>query len=145
MSTRLRVVKPEDPDEPIDRYLHEVRSGTTSTIPYERLMIFYRKQKMFKEELDVIDRGLEMLHTFYKNQQKMALGDRIPPSIKSLSDKISKSMGLHDKKGNELYLPEPIPKWTRRRLVTEQKLKKQTAPAAPKKKAKKKKATKKSK
>jgi hypothetical protein len=145
MSTRLRMVKPEDPDEPVDRYLHEVRSGTTSTIPYERLMIYYRKQKMFKEELDVIDRGIEMLHTFYKNQQKMALGDRIPQSIKSLSDKISKSTGLHDKKGNDLYLPEPIPKWTRRRLVAEQKLKRQTAPAAPKKKAKQKKVTKKSK
>ena len=138
MKSKLRAVKPEDPDEPIDRYINEVNAGTISTIPYERLMIWYRKQKMYKEEVVVIDKAIATFRQFYADQQKQTLGRKISPALRALSNKISKSMGLHDRKGNALYLPEPLPKWIKRRDVASEKLRKQASPGTKKKAAKKK-------
>jgi hypothetical protein len=44
--------------------------------------------------------------------------------IAELSQKISKSTGLTDKKGEHIYFPEPIPQWIKRQATVEQKLKK---------------------
>lgn len=128
MSTKLRVVQPEEPNEPIDKYIKEVEGGTKNTLPYERLMIWYRRHKMYAEEINVISKGISMLKSFYADQQKQALGRRINPSVKALSAKINKSTGLHDKKGNDLFLPEPMGKWQKRKVVAEAKLKKASKP-----------------
>lgn len=123
MAAKLRIAQPDEPNEPIDRYVQEVEAGTLNPFPYERLMIWYRKQKMYQEELKTIEKGINNLKKAYADQQKQALGGKIKPSIKALSNKISKSMGLHDKKGNNIYLPEPIPKWLKRKQVVEGKMK----------------------
>lgn len=128
MPAKLRAVKPGDPNEPIDQYLNEVGAGSTSTLPYDRLMIFYRKNKMYRDELNIIDKGIKALKQFYSRQQKQAFGGRIRPSLKQLSHRISKSMGLHDKKGNQLFMPEPLPRWIKRREVTMKKLTKLEQP-----------------
>jgi hypothetical protein len=143
MCAKLRVIRPGEPDEPIDKYLSEVNSGSTDPFPYERLMIHFRREKKYAEELKIISKGITVLEKIYKRQQSQTLGGRVSSSIKKLSEKISMSTGLRDKKGNTLYLPEPLPKWLKRKAVTEAKLKAQAAKAAGKKIPTKKKAVRK--
>ena len=109
--------------EPLDEYRDQVEKGMFSAIPYERLMIHYRKEKDYAAELKVIKKGIDTFKKFYANIQGSAIKKQ-KSKIAELSRKISKSTGLTDKKGNDAYLPEPLPKWMKRQLVVEQKLKK---------------------
>jgi hypothetical protein len=111
--------------EPISEYINQVADKTVSTVPYERLMIYYRKQKEYDKEVQVIKKGIASLKDFYSGLQKGALKRKINPKVKALSKKLGTSMGLIDKKGNDVYLPDPLPKWIKRQKVAEEKLKKQ--------------------
>ena len=84
---------------------------------YDRLMIVYRKLKDYKKELEVIDRGIKVFEDFYNSKVTKS------KKVIEISNKLAKSFGLIDKKGNHIYDPEPIGKWKRRRLVVEKKLK----------------------
>jgi hypothetical protein len=44
--------------------------------------------------------------------------------VSTLSSAFLKAAGLSDKKGKLLFLPEPLAKWSRRKLLLEKKLKK---------------------
>jgi hypothetical protein len=122
MCAKLRVVRGDEPTEPIEQYIKDVEDATIDPLPYQRLMIWYRKEKMYEEELKIINKGIDALKKYYAGQQKQLSGRKINSSVKALSSKISKSMGLHDKKGNELFLPEPLPKWIQRKEVVQGKL-----------------------
>jgi hypothetical protein len=110
-------------DEPLDAYREQVNQGVHSSLPYDRLMIHYRKEKNYDEELKVIKKGIETFRKFYSNLQASAIKKQ-KGKIAELSRQFSKHTGLTDKKGNETYLPEPLPKWIKRQAVVEQKMKK---------------------
>lgn len=84
---------------------------------YDRLMIVYRKLKDYKNELTVVDRGIKAYEDFYNSKTSKS------KKVIDISNKLAKSMGLVDKKGNTTYNPEPIRKWKKRRLVIEKRLK----------------------
>src|SRR3954468_18486004 len=84
---------------------------------YDRLMIVYRKLKDYKKELLVIDRGIKAYQDFYDSKVSKS------KKVIEISNKLAKSFGFIDKKGNSTYDPEPIGKWKRRRSVVEKKLK----------------------
>ena len=109
--------------EPLDEYREQVKNGIFSPLPYERLMIHYRKEKNYPEELKVIKKGIDTFRKYYANLQKSAIKKQ-KSNIAELSRKFSKSAGLIDKKGNDTYLPEPLPKWIKRQSMVEQKMKK---------------------
>ena len=109
--------------EPLEEYREQVNKGVFSTLPYERLMIHYRKEKEYAEELKVIKKGVDTFKKFYAKLQQSTIKKQ-KSKIAELSRKISKSTGLTDKKGNDTYLPEPLPRWIKRQSVVEQKLKK---------------------
>lgn len=109
--------------EPLDEYREQVSKGLFSPLPYDRLMIHYRKEKNLNEELKVIKKGIEVFRKYYSNFQSSTFKKR-KSKIAELSRKISKSTGLVDKKGNDTYLPEPLPRWIKRQFVVEQKLNK---------------------
>ena len=109
--------------EPLDEYREQVEKGIFSPVPYERLMIHYRKEKDLAAELKVIKKGIDTFKKFYAKLQGSAIKKQ-KSKVAELSSKFSKSTGLTDKKGNDTYLPEPIPKWIKRQSVVEQKLKK---------------------
>ena len=109
--------------EPLEEYREQVMKGVFSTLPYERLMIHYRKEKEYAEELKVIKKGVDTFKKFYANLQQSSIKKQ-KSKIAELSRKFSKSTGLTDKKGNDTYLPEPLPRWIKRQSVVEQKLKK---------------------
>ena len=89
---------------------------------YKRLMIIYRKQKRYKEELDIINKGLEH---FEEDRTNKLTEKNTSASVKRLSNSLNKSLGLTDNKGKLLYEPEPVPSWKKRKAIVQKKLKKQ--------------------
>ena len=112
----------------IEEFRRRVDAGETDTHPYDRLMIHYRKKRLYAEELQVIRRGIAVFMEQLKRQRSALLktGKR-STAIKTLSSQLSKATGLTDKKGQELYMPEPLPRWNRRKATVEEKIKKAKA------------------
>ena len=102
-------------------YKQEINKNAFNASVYTRLMIIYRKQKKYKEELEIINKALQH---FKEYQNKKSSSKTNNAAIKKLSNSLNKSLGLTDKKGNFLYEPEPIPTWKRRKTTVEKKLKK---------------------
>ena len=101
------VIKDERPDE----------------LPYNRLMILYRKLKQYKDELRVINKGIKIFEDFYKKSS--AKGGK-GKKLTDLSEAFMKTSGLKDRKGNLLYKPEPIAKWRKRKEMVEKKKNQET-------------------
>lgn len=101
-------------------YKEQIKQKAFNASVYTRLMIIYRKQKKYKEELEIINTALQH---FKENQSKKSSSKTNNASIKKLSNSLNKSLGLTDKKGNFLYEPEPIPTWKKRKVTVEKKLK----------------------
>lgn len=114
----------EDIDAAIKQYEDNIKAGSRDQNSFERLMILYRKQKKYKDELRVINRAIKVFTEDYARHQKnQIVTARNKKQVKELSAAIMRKAGLTDKKGNETYLPEPIGKWTKRKAVVEKKLK----------------------
>ena len=101
-------------------YKQEINKSAFNASVYTRLMIIYRKQKKYKEELEIINKALQH---FKEYQNKKSSSKTNSAAIKKLSNSLNKSLGLTDKKGNFLYEPEPIPAWKKRKTTVEKKLK----------------------
>jgi hypothetical protein len=84
--------------------------------PYNRLMIIYRKLKLPKDELRVIKQGIAVFETQYNKKSRNK-------KLTELSNKIMRSAGLADKKGNAIFHPEPVNKWMKRKELLEKKMK----------------------
>ncbi|HVX26281.1 MAG TPA: hypothetical protein VHB70_08060 [Parafilimonas sp.] len=102
-------------------YKQEIDEKAFNASVYTRLMIVYRKQKKYKEELQLINQAIQH---FKEHQEKLSSNKTSNAAIKKLSKSLNKSLGLTDKKGNALYEPEPIPTWKKRKATVEKKLKK---------------------
>jgi hypothetical protein len=109
--------------EPLDEYREQVKQGVFSSLPYDRLMIHYRKQKEYEEELKVIKKAIDTFKNFYAKLQATAIKKQ-KSKVAELSRKFSRQAGLTDKKGNDTYLPEPLPRWIKRQAAVEQKMRK---------------------
>jgi hypothetical protein len=84
--------------------------------PYNRLMIIYRKLKRPKDELRVIKAGIAAFQSQFIRKSRNK-------KLTELSNAMMRSAGLSDKKGKQLYYPEPVNKWMKRKQVVEKKLK----------------------
>jgi len=96
------------------------KADPANQYPYDRLMIIYRKLKKYKEELRVINEGIKFFESFYKNRSQQLVGK--DKKIMELSNAFMKRVGLQDKKGKNLYFPEPIAKWQKRKETVQKKL-----------------------
>lgn len=108
----------DDYEEAIELYQQVVKADNVNEPAYERLMILYRRLKFYKEELKVINAGIKAFEKLHKPAGKSAKAKKIA----ALSQKLLRSTGLADKKGNMLYEPEPIARWKKRKAVVEKKL-----------------------
>jgi tetratricopeptide (TPR) repeat protein len=87
--------------------------------PYNRLMIIYRKLKNYRDELKVIEKGLNVYVDHFKEKAGKIFGNNKKMEqtgkalLKSLTPKGSKP---------EIFYPEPVPKWHKRKLTVEKKL-----------------------
>lgn len=108
----------------VELYENSIKKGIADPFPFDRLLIIYRKQKKYKDELRVIQRGIEVFNEqLEKQQNKLLKRTKNAASLKRLSNAFGKSSGLTDKKGKLAVLPGPLSKWLRRKKVVEQKLK----------------------
>ena len=108
----------------VELYENSIKKGIADPFPFDRLLVIYRKQKKYKDELRVIMRGIEVFNEQLEEQQKQLLKRaKNTGVVKRLSKAFGKSSGLTDKKGNLTFLPGPLSKWLKRKKVVEQKLK----------------------
>ena len=105
-------------DNAIQYYEAAIKEERADELPYNRLMVLYRKEKRYKDELRVINKGIKVFTDFYKRSTASRTAGK---KLSALSEAFMKSAGLKDKKGELLYQPEPIGKWTKRREVVETK------------------------
>lgn len=102
-------------------YERVINEKSIDDFPYDRLMIIYRKLKQYKDELRIINKAIKLYEDFYKKPVRKSAKQQ---KLATLSNAFIKSAGLKDKKGNLLYVPEPISRWMKRKAVVEKKLKK---------------------
>lgn len=103
------------------RYEQLVKENSSDQLVFDRLMIIYRKLKLYKDELRIINKAIKVFEDLHKkparrNREKQQ-------KLTTLSDAFMKSAGLKDKKGNLVYIPEPLSRWMKRRSIVEKKLK----------------------
>ena len=113
-----------DEEAAIRIYEEIADSGQPTEFAFTRLMVLYRKQKKYKEELRVIKKGIQVFSDQHKKQLEENLSEKKNRSeIVKLSNAFMKGAGLVDKKGKDVYYPEPINKWMKRKTVVEKKIK----------------------
>ncbi|MEO7264112.1 MAG: tetratricopeptide repeat protein [Ferruginibacter sp.] len=104
--------------EAISLYKEVIKESPLNENAYSRLMILYRKNKDFKNELRIINAGIKAFENFYKPKTKGRT-----KIITRISNKLNKLIGLVDKKGNHTYEPEPLEKWKKRKGIVAKKVK----------------------
>ena len=110
--------KDEDNVLAINLYGQILKQDGLHTQSYNSLMKLYRRNKEYKKELSIINAGIKAYERFYKARLK-----KQSQKIIDISQKLSKSIGLTDKKGINLYNPEPIATWIKRKAIVEKRLK----------------------
>lgn len=112
----VRSISKEDtPKQDMDalekEFRQKLKQHPLDELSYHRLMVMYRKQKEYKKELAIIDEGIKAFEQFYKSNIK----NKPTRKITLLSRSLLQSLGLANKKGEEIFQPEPIAKWKRRK------------------------------
>ena len=110
--------KNNDISSAIKTYGEILKTDTMQIPAYDGLMKIYRKNKDYKRELKVIKSAIKAYEKYYASSGNHS------KQVKSISEKLNKSFGLVDKKGNRIYYPEPIGRWQTRKEVVEKKLSK---------------------
>ena len=101
----------------IELYRRVLKSDKLNIYAYDRLMKIFRQVKDYKKELAMVDSAIKVYEQFYKS--KVTTKSK---KISEISQKLSRSFGLTDKKGNNLYDPEPIARWKKRKANVEKKI-----------------------
>ncbi|HEX6180991.1 MAG TPA: hypothetical protein VFZ47_07065 [Chitinophagaceae bacterium] len=107
----------DDPKEAIKCYNDAVRQKPFDAFPFTRLMILYRKEKRYEDELKIINQAIEVFRAFYdKRIKKFNRTNRLGQASKALLQHLNKG-----DKGLDEY-PAPLPAWMKRKEMVEQKL-----------------------
>ena len=115
-----REAESEDPAISIKLYQRAIKQEPHIELAYNRLMIVYRKKKMYKEEFELINKGIMEFEKFFEERSKKIVGKNA--KAVQLSNALAKSLGLKDKKGKDQVLKEPIASWMKRKAMVEKKL-----------------------
>jgi len=113
--------KEGDINKAVRFYEQNISEDYADRFAFERLMIIYRKQKEYKNELRVIKRGIEVFQQTFKERVKHSLAKRVSDrKLEQLSNAIMKASG---QKKEQLPFPDPVDKWLKRKEIVEKKLK----------------------
>jgi tetratricopeptide (TPR) repeat protein len=102
-------------------YERAIKQAPTDERAYTRLMIIHRKEKDYHAEMKIIDKGIDAFTKLYQAKTKKVIGK--DKEAVRLSNALIKSLGLKDKKGNDLIEHEPIATWKKRKEVVMKKIK----------------------
>jgi len=120
----MREAKEAEENNELERaakiYERLIRTDPHEEQPYNRLMIIYRKLTRYEDELRVIRKGITSFEALYQKKSERLLGKR--QSLAKLSNALAKSLGQKGNKVEQLYYPQPIPKWVKRQKLVEKKL-----------------------
>jgi len=101
-------------------YEDNIKEDKADKFAFERLMVIYRGQKEYKNELRVINRGIDLFRREMEKHVSHSLSRRVDSKkLKHLSQAIIKKSGLEK---DELHFPDPIDKWLKRKKIVEEKL-----------------------
>jgi len=122
---RNKIAKEAEEDGDINKaarfYEQNIKEDYADKFAFERLMIIYRKEKEYKNELRVIKRGIEVFQQMFKDRVKHTLARRVSDrKLEQLSNAIIKVSG---QKKEALHFPDPIDKWLKRKEIVEKQLK----------------------
>lgn len=106
-------------DEAIEAYEHIIKEHPKKEQAYQRLMMLYRKKKDYKKELKVVETAL---NNFRHVLGTIKQGEKQNKKINQLSMRLIKTTGLVDKKNNPAFFPEPLNKWTKRKMALEKRI-----------------------
>jgi hypothetical protein len=106
---RIETEEKEDISLTIKENEEAIKINSLAEKAYDRLMILYRKKKDYKSELKLINAGIKAFENFYKSRKS---GSK---KIAEISNKLNRSFGFIDKKGNSLNDPEPIARWKKKK------------------------------
>ncbi len=101
----------------IQLYKEIVQQDALHIDAYNSLMKLYRRAKDYKKELAIINKAIKSYEAYYKKHKP-----HHSKSIDDISRKLNKAFGLTDKKGEELYSPEPLGTWKKRKAVVEKRI-----------------------
>jgi len=119
--TARQAEKEGDINKAVRFYEQNISEDYADRFAFERLMIIYRKQKEYKNELRVIKRGIEVFQQTFKERVKHSLAKRVSDrKLEQLSNAIMKASG---QKKEQLPFPDPVDKWLKRKEIVEKKLK----------------------
>jgi len=107
----------ENNDLAIKEYEEILKADPLHEYAYNRLMILFRKNKNSKKEMAIINSGIREYEKFYKSRGGKSR------KISEISNKLNKAIGLIDRKGQNIYDPEPIATWKKRKALLEKKKK----------------------
>lgn len=112
-----------DLNKAVKLYEQNIRENYADEFAFERLMIIYRKQKEYENELRVIERGIEVFQQRIEDHLKHSLARHVDDKkLEQLSNAIIKKSGL---KKEAIHFPDPIDKWLKRKEIVEKKLNEQ--------------------
>lgn len=102
-------------EEAIEIYEKNIIDGYPATHSYHRLMVIYRRKKMYSEEIRVIEKAIEVFIVENKNSYKRSMNNN---ENKLLTDDIKygheTNTTVRNKSGWVIYNPYPVVKWNNR-------------------------------
>ncbi|MBS1566194.1 MAG: hypothetical protein JST39_17555 [Bacteroidetes bacterium] len=110
----------------IQLYEKEISKKRNNLEPYERLLVLYRRAKQYRKELHILNQGIEFVQDkLSKHQKELFAHRRGRNSLLQKSRALAQKMGLVNRKGDRLLLPQPLEKWMNRKLTVQKKIKAQ--------------------
>lgn len=101
-------------------YLMTIKADALKLEAYTRLMIVYRKQKLYKKELAIINKAIKTYEGAIKaEQQGRAQANR---KAARLSKTLAEHLGLVDKNGLPVYEDKAVAGWRKRKQMVSHKL-----------------------
>ena len=107
-----------DSTNAIRAYQEDLRISPLHENSWHRLMVLYRREKNYRQEWDTLSKAITAFETLYQPGGKKVVAKKIT----TLSQALLKSTGLADKKGKQIYQPEPLGKWYKRKALLKKKM-----------------------
>jgi tetratricopeptide (TPR) repeat protein len=99
-------------------YEQAIKQDPLEEKPFKRLMILYRQQRQYKDELRVIQKALHLFRDFYDHRPEKIIGKNTKAA--RISKELQRSVS--GKAKATPFYPEPIPAWIKRKEAVEKKL-----------------------
>ena len=110
-----------DLEKAVQLYEKNAGEGYPDRQSFERLMIIYRRQRRYKDELKTIKTAISVFEQYLEDHLTQALAKRTDVAkLKRLSRALLKKSGADTM---QAAYPDPINKWIKRKEVVEKKLK----------------------